>query len=100
HLRNRGNVLIIADSGDAVPAEWPLRVMQRAGTELDGRWFSNFNWIRTDRRPFSAVAFTRILGFESAEVVPAYVIQNIAPADFDDVLSGATFGWLNKNSAL
>src|SRR5205823_5315182 len=40
------------------------------------------------------------LGFESAQVTPDYVMEGIAPTDFDDVLSGMTFGWLNRNCAL
>jgi Glycosyl hydrolases family 2, sugar binding domain/Glycosyl hydrolases family 2/Glycosyl hydrolases family 2, TIM barrel domain len=100
HLQRGGNVLLLADAEDAVPAEWPLKISARLGTELDGRWFSNFTWIRTDRPPFSNVAFTKILGFEAAHVTPDYVIEKISPADFDDVLSGMTFGWLNRNSAV
>jgi hypothetical protein len=72
----------------------------RAGSELDGRWFSNFNWIRPDREPFAAVNFGRILGFESERVIPNYVLQNISGEHFEDVLSGITYGWLNANSAL
>jgi hypothetical protein len=100
HLQNGGSVLLLADSEDAMPADSRLKVKLRAGTELDGRWFSNFNWIRTDQPPFSEVAFTPILGFESARVAPHYVIQGLEPHEFTEVLSGITFGWLNKNSAL
>ena len=46
------------------------------------------------------MAFTRVLGFESAWVAPEYLIRNISPEQFSDVLSGITFGWLNNNSAL
>jgi hypothetical protein len=99
-LQEGGSVLLFADSEFAFPPEWPLKVTLRAGSELDGRWFSNFNWIRMTEEPFSSLAFTRILGFESARVVPHYVIQNIASENFNDVLSGITLGWLNKNSAL
>jgi hypothetical protein len=72
----------------------------RSGTELDGRWFSNFNWIRCDVEPFSGLAFTPILGFESARVAPNHVILGVEPEQFDDVLSGITYGWLNNNCAL
>ncbi|MBV9574484.1 MAG: hypothetical protein JOY93_10550 [Acidobacteriales bacterium] len=75
-------------------------IRPREGTELDGRWFSNFNWIRPDAEPFNRLAFTTILGFESANVAPEYVIQGIPPSAMQDVLSGITFGWLNNNCAL
>ena len=91
---------MLVDSEDALPPDFGIRSQVRAGSELDGRWFSNFNWIRSDREPFSAVAFTPILGFESEHVVPKFVLRNIAPEHFDDVLSGVTYGWLNLNSAL
>jgi hypothetical protein len=100
YLEQGNSVILLIDSEDALPADWPVRAKVRVGTELDGRWFSNYNWIRPDRAPFSAVAFGRILGFESAEVAPRYILQGIAGADFDDVLSGITYGWLNQNSAL
>ena len=100
HLRNGGKSLLIAGSENSLPQNWPLKISLRKGTELDGRWFSNFNWIRQDRQPFSRVAFTRILGFESVSVAPQYVIEGIGPGMMDDVLSGITFGWLNRNCAL
>ena len=100
HLRNGGRVTLLTADESALPSHWPLSVVSRRGTELDGRWFSNFNWIRGDREPFSAVAFTPILNFESAKVAPRHVIRGFAPEQFDDVLSGITYGWLNNNSAL
>jgi hypothetical protein len=100
YLQEGGRVLLIASSEDAFPSDWPIKVQPRTGTELDGRWFSNFNWIRSDCPPFQSLAFSPVLGFESMRVAPEYVIRNIAPEQFDDVLSGITFGWLNNNSAL
>ncbi|MBV9610027.1 MAG: hypothetical protein JO187_10760, partial [Acidobacteria bacterium] len=100
HLQNGGRVLLLADSEDALPSDFLITVAKRAGTDLDGRWFSNFNWIRMSAEPFSAVAFTPILGFESSSVAPKYVLRNIPPGDFRDVLSGVTYAWLNKNSGL
>jgi hypothetical protein len=100
HLRAGGCALLIAESPDALPPEWPLHVCLRAGTELDGRWFSNFNWIRAAQEPFASVAFSRILGFEAATVAPGHIIRGIGPEDFGDVLAGITYGWLNNNSAL
>jgi hypothetical protein len=100
HLNGGGRVLLLATSPDSTPPDWPIAVKLRAGTELDGRWFSNFNWVRTERPPFSAVAFGPILGFESAAVAPEYIIEGVTPEQFEDVLSGITFGWLNNNCAL
>ncbi len=100
HLARGGNVVLVAGSESALPASWPWKITLRAGSELDGRWFSNFNWIRPAHKPFSEVAFTRILGFESAQVAPEYVIQGIAGGKFEDVLSGMTLGWLNENCGL
>jgi hypothetical protein len=91
---------MIIDSETALPLEWNISAKARAGSDLDGRWVSNHNWIRADRAPFSDVAFTRILGFEAAKVVPDYVLQGIPASAYEDVLAGVTYGWLNKNSAL
>jgi hypothetical protein len=43
---------------------------------------------------------TPALGFESAAVATVFVIQGLAPEQFEDVLSGITYGWLNNNCAL
>jgi Glycosyl hydrolases family 2, sugar binding domain/Glycosyl hydrolases family 2 len=100
-LRAGGRVLLLADSKDAMPAGWPLKVTPRAGSDLDGNWISNFNWVRTDPpSPFSRVAFTKILGFESERVAPRFVIEGVKGENYDDVLSGITYGWLNSNEAL
>jgi hypothetical protein len=100
HLQQGGRAVLLVDSETVFPVEWPIVAKVRAGSELDGRWFSNYNWIRPEHAPFSNLAFTRILGFESARVAPHYVIQNVPSTQFDDVLSGITYGWLNENSAL
>lgn len=100
HLSGGGSAVVAVDSAEALPASLPITAKIRTGSELDGRWFSNYNWVRTDRAPFKALNFGRILGFESAKVVPDYVLQGINGHDFDDVLAAATFGWLQKNSAL
>jgi hypothetical protein len=101
HLRAGGRALILADTKDALPTGAPLKVTARAGSDLDGNWVTNFNWVRPDSlSPFSDVAFTKILGFESEHVVPRFVIQGIEGANYDDVLSGIFYGWLNNNAAL
>jgi len=100
-LRAGASVLLLADSKDALPASFPLKVTPRAGSDLDGNWISNFNWVR-DRAPspFARVAFTKIIGFESERAVPRFVIEGVRGADYGDVLSGITYGWLNSNEAL
>jgi Glycosyl hydrolases family 2, sugar binding domain/Glycosyl hydrolases family 2 len=100
HIRSGGRALILADAGEALPAAAPLKVTPRAGSDLDGNWVTNFNWARTAApSPFARVAFTKILGFESEYVMPRFVIQNVAGANYDDVLAGVFYGWLNNNAA-
>lgn len=100
HLAEGGLAILLVNSESALPSACSLTTKLRAGSELDGRWFSNFNWVRSSAEPFASVAFTPILGFESARAAPEYVIQGIPPESNDDVLSGITLGWLNHNSAL
>jgi hypothetical protein len=101
YVRNGGRAIVLANSKDALP-NGSLKVTPRAGSDLDGNWVTNFNWVRTDSpaSPFRAVAFTKILGFESQNVVPRFVIQGIKGANYDDVLAGIFYGWLNNNAAL
>jgi hypothetical protein len=100
YLQSGGRALILADSKEAFPANSSLKVTPRAGSDLDGNWVTNFNWVKTDAAPFGEVAFTKIPGFESDTTTPRYVIQGIRAADYDDVLSGIFYGWLNNNAAL
>ncbi|HZU33781.1 MAG TPA: hypothetical protein VFB79_21885, partial [Candidatus Angelobacter sp.] len=100
HLADGGRALLLLDSETSVPSGSPLKVLLRAGSELDGRWFSNFNWVRTDREPFNQLDFGKILGFESRKVVPNYVIDGVPAAQFPEALSGVTYGWLARNMTL
>ncbi|HYE64410.1 MAG TPA: hypothetical protein VD966_02435 [Pyrinomonadaceae bacterium] len=100
HLQSGGRAVILIDSPEALPATSALKAVPRAGSDLSGDWVTNFNWVRLDAAPFSEVAFTPILGFESARVVPRHVIQGMRGEDYGDVLSGIFYGWLNNNSAL
>jgi hypothetical protein len=100
HLRSGGRALILADSKEAIPANSSYKVTPREGSDLDGNWVTNFNWVKTDTAPFNEVAFTKIPGFEAVATMPRYVIQGVAAADYDDVLSGIFYGWLNNNAAL
>lgn len=100
HLSRGGDAIVIVGSEDALPADAGIAAKLRAGNELDGRWFSNFNWVRWNKPPFDQLTFSRVLGFESAAVVPKLMLRDIPPEQFDDVLCGATFGWLHKNSGI
>ncbi|MFL6227405.1 MAG: sugar-binding domain-containing protein [Pyrinomonadaceae bacterium] len=101
HLRGGGRALLLADSKDALPKNSPLKVTPREGSDLDGNWVTNFNWVRAAApSPFAGLAFTKIMGFESEHVVPRFVVQGVPGASFDDVLAGVFYGWLNNNAAL
>jgi hypothetical protein len=100
HLAGGGKALLLLNSEGAIPPHWPLKVLARAGCDLDGRWFSNYNWIRPDRAPFDRLNLNKLLGFESVEVVPHYVIDGFAPQQFENMLAGITYGWLAKNRGL
>lgn len=94
------NVLLLADAPEALPHGAPLKVTPRAGSDLDGNWVTNFNWARADApSPFAALSFTKILGFESEHVVPRFIVQGVGGANYDDVLAGVFYGWLNNNAA-
>jgi hypothetical protein len=100
-LREGGRVLLLADSKAALPQDSPLKMTPREGSDLDGNWVTNFNWVRAAApSPFAPLAFTKILGFESEHVVPRFVVQGVGGADYDDVLAGVFYGWLNNNAAL
>ncbi len=100
HLDAGGRAIILADSKDALPADVSLKVTPRSGSDLDGNWVTNFNWVNTDAAPFNEVAFSKLLGFEASRVIPEFVIQGGNGADYGDVLSGIFYGWLNNNAAL
>jgi hypothetical protein len=100
HLRGGGRAVILADAKDALPSNSNLKITPRAGSDLDGNWVTNFNWARIDAAPFNQVAFTKILGFEAARVVPRHVIEGVGGADYADVHAGIFYGWLNNNHAL
>jgi Glycosyl hydrolases family 2, sugar binding domain/Glycosyl hydrolases family 2/Glycosyl hydrolases family 2, TIM barrel domain len=100
HLARGGSCVLLLDSADALPQDFDLKVTPRKGTELEGRWFSNFNWIRNQHPVFRNIGFSRVLGFESEHVVPEHILQGLAPEGFRDAIAGITYGWLNKNAAL
>jgi hypothetical protein len=100
YLRGGGRALVLADAKEAFPAGSAYKVTPRAGSDLNGNWVTNFNWVRADAAPFNEVTVTKILGFESAAAVPRHVIQGVPAAHYDDVLAGIFYGWLNDNAAL
>jgi hypothetical protein len=100
HLNAGGCAVILADSEDAIPRISRFSCIKRAGTWLDGRWFSNYNWINPNHSAYRELSFHRLLAFESRYVVPAYAIAGVEPEEYDHVLSGMTLGWLNLNHAL
>jgi hypothetical protein len=100
HIESGGRAIILIDSKEALPARASVKVAERAGSDLDGNWVTNFNWIRPDAMPFNDVAVTRFLGFEAATTTPRFVIQGVRAGHYKDVLSGIFYGWLNNNAAL
>jgi hypothetical protein len=100
HLESGGRAIILIDSKEALPASGVIKVAAREGSDLDGNWVTNFNWVRTAAPPFKDVTLNKLLGFESARVIPRYVIQGISGEDYSDVMSGIFYGWLNNNAAL
>ena len=100
HLEAGGKAVILADAKDALPSEATLKVTARAGSDLDGNWVTNFNWVNTNAAPFNEVAFSKLLGFEADTTVPQFIIQGVRGTDYDDVSSGIFYGWLNNNVAL
>lgn len=100
HLQRGGRVLMLLDSADGLPKNGSLKLLPREGSDLDGNWVTNFNWVRNDSAPFDAVAFTRLLGFESSQIVPHFVIDGVPGSNYNDVLSGIFYGWLNHNAGL
>jgi Glycosyl hydrolases family 2, sugar binding domain/Glycosyl hydrolases family 2/Glycosyl hydrolases family 2, TIM barrel domain len=100
HLEAGGRAIILADAKDALPESAALKVVPRAGSDLDGNWVTNFNWVNMNAAPFNEVGFSKLLGFEAAKTVPQFIIQGVRGADYADVSSGIFYGWLNNNAAL
>lgn len=100
HLNGGGRAVVLADSEESFPSKCRFACTKRASTWLDGRWFSNYNWITPTSPPYQELSFHKLLAFESRYVVPAYAIAGVEPGEYDDVISGMTLGWLNLNHAL
>ncbi|HYG97723.1 MAG TPA: hypothetical protein VD837_01240 [Terriglobales bacterium] len=100
HLNDGGRALLLLDSANALPKSSVVAIKAREGSDLDGNWVTNFNWVLADSAPFRSAALAKILGFEAAAVTPHFVLRNIPAAAYDDVLAGIFYGWLNDNSGL
>jgi Fe-S cluster biosynthesis and repair protein YggX len=100
HLRSGGRALVLLNAKDAAGPSAPFKLVERAGSDYDGNWVTNFNWVLADAAPFKGVAVRPVLGFEAASVTPSLVIQGIAPQQYDRVLAGIFYGWLNNNAVL
>lgn len=99
HLARGGRALLVLnDKQDLVGT---VKVVPRAGSDLDGNWVTNFNWIDRTSAAFAGLpSSSALLGFEGAAVVPEFVIDGVPAASYSDVLSGIFYGWLNNNRAL
>jgi len=98
-LENGCNVLCIVDSNSVFPADFPFKIISRASDWYDGNWASNLNWVVNTGRPFVNLNCEKSLGFEAFQTLPKYVITEVQPNQFDDVLAGMYVGWLHLNSA-
>jgi len=100
YLQKGGLTILLAGTKEALPADSNFKVTPRAGSDLDGNWVTNFNWIRAGALPFKTVAFNGVLGFEAEASIPRFIIQGVRGEDYGDVMSGIFYGWLNNNAAL
>jgi hypothetical protein len=97
-----GNVLLLAQSREALPRPNSLSIVPREGSDLTGDWVSNFNWVLSSSplwKPLSPVIDDSILGWEAASVTPDFVISGLGEQDSPSVLAGVFYGWLNSNRA-
>ena len=97
-----GNVLLLAQSREALPRPNSLSIVPREGSDLTGDWVSNFNWILSSSpvwKPLSPVIDDSILGWEAASITPDFVISGLGEQDSPNVLAGVFYGWLNSNRA-
>lgn len=94
-----GTAIVLADSPNALSATLPLKLKERKG-DYDGNWVSNFAWIDPHSPVFRDIAAGAILGWEAAAVTPRFVLTGVKPEQYDDVLSGMFYGWINLNSPL
>ncbi len=94
NLQAGGRVILIASDAQALAPG--LEIATRRG-DLSGNWISDFLWLRKDQEPFKRIGFDTLAGFETQAVTPAAVVVGVPPENFDDVLSGMFYGWINSN---
>ena len=98
-LARGGRVIILADRGDALPSGVSVQLKERKD-DYDGNWVSNFAWVDPQSPVFGGITAGPILGWEAAAVTPRFVLRGVRGEDYDDVLSGMFYGWINLNSPL
>lgn len=94
-LRAGGRVILIPS--DRMTITPGLEIVPRAGSTLDGNWISGFPWVRKTQEPFKVVGFDTFAGFETQAITPSAVVQGVPPENFNDVLAGVFYGWINSN---
>jgi hypothetical protein len=99
HMAKGGKALLLLEAKAQLPTASGLKVTARSGSDLDGNWVTNFNWIDPKSAVFSKQAFGPILGWEAAAVVPQAIIQGVQPEQYTNVFAGIFYGWLNNNAA-
>jgi hypothetical protein len=94
-LRDGGRVILIAaDQTTLAPG---IEVVPRAKSDLEGNWISNFLWLRKSQPPFANIGFSTLGEFETQAATPAAVVRGIPPQNFNDVLAGMFYGWIQAN---
>lgn len=94
-LRAGGRVILIAhDQEKLAPG---IEVLPRAAGDLSGNWISDFLWVRKDDPLFGALGFDTLAGFEAQAITPPTVVKGIPPRNFNDVLAGMFYGWIQNN---
>ena len=94
-LQAGGRVILIASDPQTIAPG--LEIVPRSKDDLSGNWISGFMWVRKCAAPFTALAFDTLPGFETQAVTPGAVIRGVPPEEFDDVLSGIFYGWIQSS---
>jgi Glycosyl hydrolases family 2, sugar binding domain/Glycosyl hydrolases family 2/Glycosyl hydrolases family 2, TIM barrel domain len=87
-------ILIAADPMTLAPG---IEVVPRSQDDFSGNWISDFLWLRKDQAPFTGIGFGLLGEFETQAVTPAAVLTGIPPQNFNDVLAGMFYGWVQSN---
>ncbi len=98
HLRSGSNILCLVDEHTVSPDTTLFRIIPRKSQWYDGNWASNLNWIRFEHPVFNDICSSPLLGFRIADISPEWIITDLSPQNFKDVLAGMFVGWLHLNS--